>query len=210
MFCLVPGLGVGQRYFDPLAALLDGPVLRPDEREQLPVPELGRRLAAALPGPATLVANSFGCQVATEAALQRPELVSALVLIGPTVEPDAHSALRHVGRLLRDAPFEPPSLTLIAVAAYFRYGPLALVRQARHALEDRIEERLPLLDLPALVLRGERDPFCPAAWGARAAALLPQGRLVTLPGAHAVHYSHPREVAAEIRALREGMRAARG
>lgn len=209
MFCLVPGLGVGQRYFDPLARLLDGRVLRPDDRAQLPVPELGRRLAASLSGPATLVANSFGCQVATETALQRPDLVSALVLIGPTVQPDAHSALRHVGRLLRDAPHEPLSLAAIAVLGYLRYGPFALVRQAQYALDDRIEERLPLLELPALVLRGEHDPFCPSDWGARAAALLPQGRLVTLPGAHAVHYSHPHEVAAEISALREGTRAVR-
>ncbi len=210
MFCLVPGLGVGQRYFDPLAAELGEPLLRPDDRAQLPVPELGRRLAAQLTEPVLLVANSFGCQIATEAALQRPDLVTGLVLIGPTVDPEARSAIRHVGRLLLDAPYEPPSLSAIAVLGYLRYGPLALVRQARHALADRIEERLPRLALPALVLRGEHDPFCPARWAEEAAALLPEGRLVTLAGAHAVHYSHPSEVAAEITALRAGTPAARG
>jgi len=208
---LVHGLGVGQRYFDPLARELGGAgLVRPEFREPAPIAELGSRLGELLDAPAAFVANSMGCQIATALALQRPELVSSLALIGPTVDSRTHSLVRHVFRLGADAWFEPLRLTAIVLSDYATFGPLAVLRQARHALDDRIEKRLPLLDIPALVIRGAHDPLCPADWGREAAALLPQGRLVTIAGGgHAVHFSHPREVAGAIRAL-PGIPAARG
>jgi pimeloyl-ACP methyl ester carboxylesterase len=211
VFCLVHGLGVGQRYFDPLARELGGEALRPELREPRPITVLGARLAELLSEPAVLVANSLGCQVATEVAVSRPELVEALVLIGPTVDSRTHSAARHVLRLAVDGWYEPPRLTVIVARDYFGYGPLELVEQARFALADRIEERLPLIAAPALVVRGAHDPLSPARWCEEATALLPRGRLVTIGGAgHAAHYSHPREVAAEISRSLGGTRAARG
>jgi pimeloyl-ACP methyl ester carboxylesterase len=210
VFCLVHGLGVGQRYFDPLARELGGDPARPVLHEPLPIPELAARLEPALTAPAVLVANSMGCQIATEVALRRPDLVLALVLVGPTVDPDARSATRHAFRLARDAWFEPPRLTGIVFRDYLRYGTARLIRQARYALDDAIEERLPLLELPTLVVRGAHDPLCPASWGQEAAALL-RTRLVTIAAAgHAAHYSHPQELAAEIRRWLAGMPAAPG
>jgi pimeloyl-ACP methyl ester carboxylesterase len=209
VFCLVHGLGVGQRYFDPLARELGDDVLRPELRRPRPIAELGEQLAELLFGPTVLVANSLGCQVATEVAVTRPELVEALVLVGPTVDSRTHSAVRHVLRLVVDGWYEPPRLTAIAVRDYFTYGPLALVAQARLALADRIEERLPLTDAPTLVVRGAHDSLSPARWCEEAAGLLRRGRLVTIGGAaHAAHYSHPRELAAEISRFLEGTRAA--
>jgi len=210
VFCLVHGLGVGQSYFDPLARELAAPHLRPELREPRSIPELAAEVEAQLSTPAILVANSMGCQVATELAVRRPELVRALVLIGPTVDPSARSALRHAFRLALDGWFEPPRLTGIVIRDYLRYGPARLIRQARYALDDTIEERLPAIDVPALVVRGAHDPLCPAAW-AQQAALLLRSRLVTIAGAgHAVHFSHPRQVAAEITRLVEGTAVTRG
>lgn len=210
MVVLVHGLGVGQRYFDPLARELGPELLRPEFREPAPIAELGSRLGELLDSPVALVANSMGCQIATALAVQRPELVRSLALIGPTVDSRTHSLVRHVFRLAADAWFEPFRLNGIVISDYATFGPLALLRQARHALDDRIEERLPLLDVPALVVRGVHDPLCPPEWAQEAAALLPQGRLVTIAGAgHAVHFSHPREVAEAIRSL-PGIPAARG
>jgi pimeloyl-ACP methyl ester carboxylesterase len=207
---LVHGLGVGQRYFDPLARELGAELLRPVFREAAPIAELGSRLGELLDEPAALVANSMGCQIATALAVQRPELVSSLALIGPTVDAATHSLVRHVFRLAADAWFEPLRLTGIVLSDYATFGPLALLRQARYALDDRIEERLPLIEAPAIVVRGVHDQLCPPGWARAAAALLPQGRLVTIAGAaHAPHFSHPREVAAVIRAL-PGIPAARG
>lgn len=210
MIVLVHGLGMGQRYFDPLAAELDGDVVRPELRVALPVPELAGRWAAEVPAPGLLVANSMGCQVAVELAARRPELVDALVLVGPTFDPRARGILRNVGRLLVDSWYEPPRLTGIVVRDYLANGPVTTVRQARRALEHRVEETLPRVRQPAVVVRGAHDPICPAAWAREAASLLPHGRLVTIAGAaHAAHFSHPREVARVVTELR-GTPAAAG
>ncbi len=210
MIAFVHGLGVGQRYFEPLARELGNGLVRPEFREPASIAELGSQLGDLLDGPTLLVANSMGCQVATALAVQRPELVRSLALVGPTVDSRTHSFVRHVFRLAADGWFEPLRLTATVISDYATFGPRALLRQARHALDDRIEERLPLLDVPAIVVRGAHDPLCQAGWAQEAAGLLPQGRLVTIAGAgHAVHFSHPREVADAIRAL-PGMPAARG
>lgn len=211
VFCLVHGLGVGQAYFEPLARVLDGAVVRPELREPQPIAELAQRIAELLPGPAVLVANSMGCQVAAALAIDRPELIEALVLVGPTVDSQARSARRHVLRLAIDGWYEPPRLTATVVRDYFVRGPLDLLRQARYALEDRIEERLPPIAAPTLVVRGEHDRLSPARWCEEVTALLPNARLVTIAGGgHAVHYSHPRELAAELSRWLVGIRAARG
>jgi pimeloyl-ACP methyl ester carboxylesterase len=207
---LVHGLGVGARYFRPLAAELGPDARVPEVREPLPIPELAARFADAFDEPAVVVANSMGCQVAVELAARRPELVEALVLVGPTVDPSARSVVRHAGRLLVDAWYEPPSLTAIVVRDYLSMGPLDVLRQARHALSHRIDELLPLVGQPTVVVRGAHDPLCPADWARRAASLPRDGRLVTIAGAaHAAHYSHPREVAQLVREL-SGTRATAG
>jgi pimeloyl-ACP methyl ester carboxylesterase len=204
VIALVPGLGVGQRYFDRLAKLLDEELVRPDVREALAIPERAERLAAVLAGPTLVVANSMGCQVAAELAVRRPDLVEALVLVAPTVDPSARSVSRHVGRFIGDAWYEPPSLTAIALRDYLSTGPTTLLRQARFALEHRIEQVLPRIEQPAVVVRGVHDLICPHEWGREAAALLPGGGLVTVAGAaHAPHFSQPRQVVEAITRLRE-------
>jgi pimeloyl-ACP methyl ester carboxylesterase len=207
---LVHGLGVGQRYFDPLAAELGEDVARPELREPLPIAELAERLAGELAPPSVVVANSMGCQVAAEVAVRRPDLVEALVLVGPTVDPRARSWARHAGRLVADAWYEPPRLTAIVAVDYLSMGPRDVFRQARHALEHRIEDVLPAVLQPSVVVRGAHDPICPEAWAREAAALLPRGRLVTIAGGgHAVHFSHAREVARLVTEL-SGTRVAAG
>jgi pimeloyl-ACP methyl ester carboxylesterase len=210
VFCLVHGLGVSQRYFEPLARVLGGEQLRPELREPLSIVELAAQLESTLTGPAVVIANSMGCQIASAVALRRPELVEALVLVGPTVDPGARSAVRQALRLARDAWFEPPRLTGLVLADYVRAGPRRLFSHARFALADAIEERLPEIQVPSLVLRGVHDPLCPESWGQQSAALL-RTRLVTIAGAgHAVHYSHPEEVAAEVSRLLAETRAPHG
>ncbi|MBA3347940.1 MAG: alpha/beta hydrolase [Actinobacteria bacterium] len=210
MVVLVHGLGVGQRYFEPLARELGSDVLRPELRDPAPIEELAALLEARLDGPAALVANSMGCQIVTALAVSRPELVSSLALVGPTVDRRTHSVVRHVLRLGIDGWYEPFRLTATVIGDYATYGTLDLVRQAKFALDDRIEDRLPSVAAPTVVVRGAHDPLCPAAWAREVTGLLPDARLVTIAGAgHAVHFSHPREVAAALRGL-PGMPAPRG
>ena len=203
---------MSRRYFRPLRDELAGAVDvhapdlpgfgdAPRPPRALTVPELAEALAgtAADAGldEAVVVANSMGCQVAVELAIRRPELVRALVLVGPTVDPAGASLARHTARLLADVPREPLALTAVVAVDYVRAGPLRTLRSARRMIEHRIETRLPLVRQEAIVVRGSRDPIAPQRWAAEAAVLLPRGRVEVVPGAaHAAHWSHPAKVAA--------------
>jgi pimeloyl-ACP methyl ester carboxylesterase len=116
----------------------------------------------------------------------------ALVLAGPTVDPDARSLLGQGARLVRDVAHEPLSLDWLVATDYVRSGPLRTLRWAQQMLAHRIEDRLPHVEAPTLVVRGERDPIVPRRWAEHAAQLVPGGELVEIAGApHAAHYTHP-------------------
>jgi pimeloyl-ACP methyl ester carboxylesterase len=139
-----------------------------------------------------IVANSFGCQIVTKLVVQHPGRVGPMILVGPTVDPGRRGASRQMFAALRDTAREP--LRLVALAAHDgarqRVGPL--VAAARSVLADRIEDRLPLIEQPTVVLVGEEDAFVSRGWAREAAGLLPRGRLVVVRGEpHAVHYTRP-------------------
>jgi pimeloyl-ACP methyl ester carboxylesterase len=191
---LVHGLGVSHRYFARLRALL--PARAPDLAGDS-VGELTRSLEAVTPPASVLVANSLGCQLAAELAVRRPELVSGLVLVGPTWDPAAPTVPRQLARLVRGGTREPPSLLPVLAREYVRWGPARIRRTARSMLRHPVADRLAELRAPAVVVRGANDPICGAAW-ARLAAANAGAALVEVPGAaHAVHWSHP-EVVQEV------------
>ena len=212
---LVHGLGVSSRYMVALAREL-APfyrVLAVDlpgfGRSDKPSRALGLvELAETLAGwmratglrSATIVANSYGCQIAVELAARRPRLVERLVLIGPTTDPAYRTRRQQIARLLLDAVREPISLLGVAVGDYLRCGPRVILNTLADALAQPLEERLPVVVAPALVMRGMRDPLVSAAWAERVASALPAGRLAAVPGvAHAAHYAAPRSVARTVR-----------
>jgi len=213
---LVHGFGVSGRYMLPLARSLAPwfsvfvPELPGHGRSQKPPTPLGiGGLAEALRAcieslelqrPA-FVANSMGCQVVTEFAVHSPERVGPLVLIGPTIDPDHRRARHQVLGGVRELGREPLSL-LAHPAQDGVMSVRTLLATARSALADRIEDRLPLIEQPTLVLRGSEDSFVTAAWAERVAALVPRSRLVVVPGQpHAVHYTRPDLVAQLVREL---------
>jgi 2-hydroxy-6-oxonona-2,4-dienedioate hydrolase len=214
---LLHGYGVSGSYMLPLARSLapSFSVFVPDlpgfGRSEQPTTPLGiTDLASALADlldaaelrcPA-FVANSMGCQVVTELAVRRPGRVGPLVLIGPTVDPQRRTTRRQLLDALRDAAREPGPLLARAACDDVRFGVTALLATARSALADRIEERLPLITQPTLVVRGERDGFVGQTWAETAAALLPRGQLVVVPRQpHAVHYTRPDLVTGMVEAL---------
>ena len=69
-------------------------------------------------------------------------------------------------------------------------------------LRHRIEDVLPGVTAPTLVLRGRLDRIVPRDWAERVAAVVPDGRLleISLAG-HAAHYTRARRVAAAVRAF---------
>jgi 2-hydroxy-6-oxonona-2,4-dienedioate hydrolase len=201
---LVHGLGVSPRYFAPLVQELPE-AEAPDLRPAATLPVLAERLMAVVGDqPAALLGNSFGCQVIAELAVRRPEVVTSVVFVGPTVDARRRSWRSQVVRLALDAVREPAGMVAIAVRDYLSTRPLRTLRMAREALRDPLEAKLPAIGVPLLVVRGERDPLCPQDWAEEVARLAPLGRLVVVPGAaHAAHYSHARELARIVGAFLE-------
>lgn len=207
---LVHGIGVAGRFMVPIAGILatHRQVLAPDlpgfgesgkPARVLNLAELADFLAewtrALGLGKAAFLGNSFGCQVVVELALRHSGLVERLVLQGPTVDPRARSALRQVVRWARNSRGEHYSQIPISVRDYRRCGARRLIGTFRYALEDRIEEKLPRVRVPALVVRGTRDPIVPQRWAEEAASLLPMGRLAVIPAPHTAIYNAPEELA---------------
>lgn len=162
----------------------------------LTVPELADALvdwmSACGIASAALVGNSLGCQVTADAAARYPERVERLVLLGPTMDAHARTPVQQTIRLFQDMLRESPTNPWKYARDIVRTGARRGLRTFRYGLDDRIEEKLPHIRVPALVVRGERDPICPLPWAEEVARCLPLGRLVTIPGgAHALNASAP-------------------
>ena len=204
---LVHGLVVASRYMLPLAERvaplrtvyaidLPGYGLSEKPRAILSITELAGSLDEWMEREglvnAHLVGNSFGCQILAEFAARFPRRVDRLVLQGPTIDPDARTLLRQVWRIIRNSARERPGLGRIMMADYARAGLRRIVGTIKMALQDRIENKLPYIEAPVLVVRGEHDPLAPQRWIERVCRLLPHGELVVIPGAaHTINYTAP-------------------
>jgi 2-hydroxy-6-oxonona-2,4-dienedioate hydrolase len=212
---MVHGVVVSGAYFEPVAACL--------AREfDLYIPDLPGTGASRLAGEpwdiatsacrlgewldlhglsnVVLVSNSLGCQVSTMLDVQRPDLVCALVLVGPTMDPEITSVARVMARGVADMPRERITLWKIWIPDLIRSGPLRSLRTLRRGMADPQIERLQHVTCPAIVAAGERDPIVPTRWVRAMAARMPQGRAMIVPGApHVLNYSRPSELARIVR-----------
>ena len=202
---LVHGIGVASRIMVPTLELLatHHPVYAPDlpgfgestkPRRALDLTELTDALAGWMQAVGlervALLGNSVGCQLIADLALRYPDRIDRAVLQGPTVDPHARTARQQILRWLRNNRHERPSQAPISAAAYRKCGVGRLIRTFRYALDDRIEEKLPRMYFPTLVVRGSLDTIVPQRWAEEVARLLPDGRLVVLAGApHTVVYN---------------------
>jgi len=133
--------------------------------------------------PAIVIGISFGCQVAVDLAARHPAIVDRLVLVGPTVDPDARTPGRLALRWARNAPRSSPRLAPTLVHDFIDAGPWRSVRTLRRALEDPVEDKLSEIEARTLVVRPERDHLVPETWTKRVAKLIPDSDLVVLPKA---------------------------
>lgn len=214
VFVLVHGIGVSSRYFQPTAAelarlgrvyLVDLPGYgaAPDPKRDVSLDDhadvLAAFLSASAIGAPVVVGHSMGAQVVARLALRHPGLVSSIVLMAPTLPPEARTFRRAIGRLLRDGLREPPIVNLIATADYLiRCGIPYGLRQMPHLLGDRLETIVPAITLPTLVIAGHRDPIAPSAWSQHVASLIPGARFAEVIGAHVVMFTDPETIADEI------------
>jgi pimeloyl-ACP methyl ester carboxylesterase len=103
-------------------------------------------------------------------------------------------------RALNDFVREPPSLWAIMFQDFLDAGPRRTVLTLRSLQQCRLEAWLPRVDVPALVVGGERDRIVPGWWLDKVAALLPQGRVAVIRQArHVPNFSHPAQLAALVR-----------
>lgn len=211
VFILVHGIGVSHRYFLPLARviaeratvyLVDLPGFggTPKPQHGLLIEDFARLVLAALArddvGPGVLVGHSMGCQVVVEMARQSPAAADAVVLLGPTTDSRARTALRQGARLLRDIFHESWRSNVVVFTDYLRAGPIWYAKTLPALLGYRIEEKIGALTVPVLVVRGSRDPVAPAQWVEQLAKLCRHGRMVEVAGQpHVVMYDKPEAVA---------------
>jgi pimeloyl-ACP methyl ester carboxylesterase len=211
---LLHGLAVSHRYLMPTARRLGpGSVYVPDlagfglSGKPATVLDVGAHAGIIADlidrlgiGPVRLIGNSFGCQVAVELAVRRPDLVGALVLAGPTTDPAAASAGAQIRRLLRDLPHEDVRQVPILARDVRDAGGRRILATLRHAVADDIYGKLAAIRVPVLLVRGSKDPIAPQAWLDRMAKSLPRATAVTIGGAaHNVVSTAGAETAAAIR-----------
>jgi 2-hydroxy-6-oxonona-2,4-dienedioate hydrolase len=149
---------------------------------------------------ACLVGNSYGCNIVAEFALRHPDRIEKAVLLGPTTDPQARTFFRQLIRMLKISRFERPSIFLLVFLDLFRAGLRTGIESISYALSDRIEDKLPKIKIPTLVVRGSNDLLVPQRWAEQVAALLPYGQLKVIAGVgHAANYSAPIELVKVLR-----------
>lgn len=220
VFVMVHGIGMSHRYFDRLQGelvhhghthVLDLPGFggTPKPGRQLDVADhaaaMGRAMEAAKIRSCTVIGHSMGAQFVTELALQRPDLLSELVLIGPVTDPARSSALWHAWGLGLDSLIERPLTNAMVFTDYARCGIPWYLTELPVMLRYHLHERLPLVTQPVLVIRGSKDPVSRRPWCARLAGTAQDARLVEIPGQpHVAHRGGALEVAKAILTLLHG------
>jgi pimeloyl-ACP methyl ester carboxylesterase len=150
---------------------------------------------------APMVGNSFGCQVIAAFGLRYPDRLERGVLQGPTIDRHARTAIQQFGRFALDLPQERVPEYFINAHDYWRTGLHRGWETFQIALKDRIEDKVPRLEMPVLVVRGQRDPIVSQRWVEELTGLLPNGRLVITRGAHTPNFSEPEAFSGVVRAF---------
>ncbi|MCC3281273.1 alpha/beta fold hydrolase [Arthrobacter caoxuetaonis] len=216
---LVHGIGASARYFERLAAELSagarvhclelpGHAGLPRPPEPLTMQGYADVVLQALRqagiGRAHMVGHSMGAQVAVETAILSPEMVSSLLLLGPTVNRAEHHAVLQGMRLAQDTLRERPALNRILFTDYLRAGPPWYLSTLRRMMDHRLEDRLALVSCPVAVVRGARDPIVPPSWLLRLQDARPGILIGEVPGApHVLMWNRPAETAAWVHRMVE-------
>jgi len=207
----VHGFGISGSYMLPTAERLAHahPTYVPDlpgygrsrkPERTLTIPELAASVAAFLDAVgverAILVGNSMGCLITLEFANTYPERIERAVLVSPAGGPHNQPIFRGLAQMMRDSVRETPRLYPVAFPDYVRFGPANSMRLFRAMTTYPTVERALTLDLPMLVVVGTRDPLVSRENLQTLVEMRPNMTLVIHDrAAHAINFSHPRELA---------------
>lgn len=150
----------------------------------------------------SLVGNSMGCPVIVELAHRYPERVERAVLVSPAGGIHNQPLRRAVSQLAKDGGREPRRMVTVATPDYLRFGVPSTFKMFKALTQYPSLQRLLELKIPTLVVLGNRDPLLPGPDRIKEVASQDQNHvlLVVLEGAaHAINFSHPRELAHTIR-----------
>jgi pimeloyl-ACP methyl ester carboxylesterase len=152
-----------------------------------------------------LLGHSQGGEVLIDLEARHPGLSTRLVLCAPTGIPEYPDISAQILNLLRDALRERPVLCLRVVRSYFMAGPGRVWALLHDQLHHQTLPQLPKIRVPVLLLAGTRDPIVQPRLMAAFREALPEARLLEIPGGtHAVHDSHPAEVARAVAGFATG------
>jgi 2-succinyl-6-hydroxy-2,4-cyclohexadiene-1-carboxylate synthase len=211
--------GTGQGGYRPLALDLPGHGEAADVESPITFEGSVEHVLAGCPARFALAGYSLGGRIALQVALAAPERVSRLVLVSTTAgisDASERAERRDADHRLADdlerLPYEsfierwraqplfagdPPSVRSLAVAEHRRNRPDALATALRGLGTGEMEplwDRLGALEMPVLVIVGERDEKF-RALGDRLLALLGNGGLLTAPGGHVLPLESPAALA---------------
>ncbi len=165
--------------------------------------------------PVVLVGNSFGGHVALRVAMERPELVSALVLAGAsglweengihdfTTRPTPDWIRTRLEEIFHDpGHVRDEEIARVHEAVNLRSFARALLRISRSVRRDCLADRLDAVRAPSLLVWGRQDRITPPEVGHRFASALCGARLAWIDECgHAPMIEHPGRFAAEVSAF---------
>ncbi|SFS05959.1 Pimeloyl-ACP methyl ester carboxylesterase [Microbacterium sp. cf046] len=215
------GFGLSGRYLLPTAELLadEFHTLVPDlpgfgrsgkQGAALDVPDLAHAAARFLDDrgieKTSLVGNSMGCPVIVEFAHHYPERIERAVLVSPAGGIHNQPLRRAMSQLAKDGGREPRKMISVATPDYLRFGVPSTFKMFKALTQYPSLERLLQLRIPTMVVLGTRDPLLPGPARIKEVASQEENHilLVVLEGAaHAINFSHPKELAHLIRLFME-------
>ena len=170
----LPGASGDTRFWEPVSNLLAYPAERlhigwpgfgstPVEPSVKGIGDLVERVIDEIQGPTALIAQSMGGVIAVLAALEKPQLVTHLVLTVTSGGVDMAS-------------FEAQDWR----PSFFAANP-SFPRWFSSLNED-LTEKISSLNTPTLLLWGDADPISPIRVGQRLASLIPHAKLHIFPG----------------------------
>lgn len=163
---------------------------------------LGDWIADAGLADADVAGHSLGGLIAAELAARRPETVRRLVLVAPAGVPSGRGLPGHALPLLATMRGTPFSVLGHALRDGLRAGPASLLYGGLYASRRDIRVDLGRVDVPTLLVWGERDPLVPPHLAEEWARALPDVRLVVLRGAgHVPMFDVPADLGDAMRAF---------